>query len=132
MVRISRTAGTRRSVTGSAVSSAAASAGSAEFFDLLTGISPSSGVPPLITNLSIQSLGNPSLRRGQAPFRILPAHAALRHHDGHSHASAGLRQPLARPLLGYPGRLRNDPPRAIAQLLVLGLHVHHQVAVNVT
>jgi len=46
MVRISRTAGTRRSVTGSSVSSAAASAGSAEFFDPLTGISPWSGVPP--------------------------------------------------------------------------------------
>src|ERR1035438_10780359 len=115
MVRISRTAGTRRSVTGSAVSSAAASAGSAEFFDLLTGISPSSAVPPLITNLSIQSLGNPSLRRGQAPFRILAVHAPLRHHDRHAHASAGLRQPLARPFHGNPSRLRDYPARAGAR-----------------
>src|ERR1039458_7372058 len=132
MVRISRTAGTRRSVTGSSVSSAAASAGSAEFFDPPTGISPWSAAPPLITNLSIQSLGNPSLRRGQAPFRILAAHAALRHHDGHAHASAGRRQPLAGPLHGNPGRLRDNASRAVAQLLVLGLNVHHQVAVNVT
>jgi hypothetical protein len=40
MVRISRTRGMRFSVTGSSVSSAAASAGSAEFFDPLVGISP--------------------------------------------------------------------------------------------
>ena len=40
MVRMSRTRGMRCSVTGSSVSSAAASAGSAEFFDPLVGISP--------------------------------------------------------------------------------------------
>ena len=40
MVRMSRTRGMRCSVTGSSVSSAAASAGSAEFFEPLVGISP--------------------------------------------------------------------------------------------
>ena len=46
MVRMSRTAGTRSSTTGSPVKRAAASAGSAEFLDPLTAIRPSSGVPP--------------------------------------------------------------------------------------
>ena len=46
MVRMSRTRGMRCSVTGSSVSSAAASAGSAEFLAPLVGISPWSGMPP--------------------------------------------------------------------------------------
>ncbi len=53
MVRISRTLGIPRKITGSFVSSAAARAGSAEFFDPLTGISPVRALPPLMTNLSI-------------------------------------------------------------------------------
>ena len=53
IVRISRTRGMRFRMTGSSVSSAAASAGRAEFFDPLAGISPLSAVPPVIANLSI-------------------------------------------------------------------------------
>ncbi len=53
IVRISRTRGMRFRITGSSVSSAAASAGSAEFFDPPVGISPLRGVPPVIVNLSI-------------------------------------------------------------------------------
>src|SRR6058998_2514121 len=53
MVRMSRTAGIPRRITGSLVSSAAARAGSAEFLDPLTGIAPVSGRPPLMTNLSM-------------------------------------------------------------------------------
>ena len=53
MVRISRTAGMRRRITGSAVNSAAASAGRAEFLEPLAGIEPVRGRPPLMTNLSM-------------------------------------------------------------------------------
>ena len=53
MVAISFTRGIRVSVTGSSVNKQAASAGSAEFFDPLTGSSPLNGVPPEILNLSI-------------------------------------------------------------------------------
>ncbi len=53
MVRMSRTRGMRRSCTSPSVSSAAAMAGSAAFFEPLVGMAPWSGVPPWMTNLSI-------------------------------------------------------------------------------
>src|ERR1019366_9636817 len=98
-VRMSRTRGTRCRVTASSVNSPAASAGSAEFFEPLTGISPRSAAPPVITNLSIiypaksilgtlsslasfaQRLPDASARRGQPPLRLFPRDAGLTHHD---------------------------------------------------
>src|SRR5260370_35045023 len=53
MGMMSRTMGTLRRVTGSAVSNAAAIAGSAEFFAPLIVTVPCSGLPPRIRNLSI-------------------------------------------------------------------------------
>ena len=55
MVTRSRTFGTLRTTTLSAVSSAAAMAGSAEFFAPLTATAPRSAFPPLIKNLSIHA-----------------------------------------------------------------------------
>ena len=90
MVRMSRTRGMRCRVTGSSVSSAAASAGSAEFFEPLVGISPSSGVPPVMTNLSIECLSNPSARRGEPPLGLFAGQPRLRHQDRRAHAAARL------------------------------------------
>ena len=56
IVTRSRTFGTLRTTTLSAVSSAAAIAGSAEFFAPLIATAPRSAFPPLIRNLSIHAL----------------------------------------------------------------------------
>ena len=86
MVRMSRTWGMRCRVTGSSVSSAAANAGSAEFFDPLVGIVPWRAVPPVITNLSMtlsyralfsQGLRNAPARFGQPPLRVFAAQPDL-------------------------------------------------------
>src|SRR5579875_2743885 len=53
---MSLTGGMRRSVTGSAVRRQAASADRAAFLEPLTGSSPWSGVPPVISNLSMDTL----------------------------------------------------------------------------
>src|ERR1700761_1423494 len=58
---MSRTRGIRSSTTVSSVSSAAARAGNAEFFDPLVAMLPLSGAPPSITNLSILRLFFPAL-----------------------------------------------------------------------
>ena len=79
MVRMSRTAGIRLSTTGSSVSSAAANAGSAEFFDPLVAISPRRAAPPLMTNLSIESLRNPSAGRREPAFGFFAAGAGPGH-----------------------------------------------------
>ena len=92
MVRMSRTRGTRWSVTGSAVSSAAASAGSAEFFEPLVGISPLSATPPVMTNLSMISFslaeGLPDASAGAARRRSASSRdtAGGAHHDRGAHA----------------------------------------------
>ena len=70
MVTMSRTMAMLCSVTGSAVSSAAAITGSAEFFAPLMATVPCSALPPLMTNLSMgrlfsQRLPKISLRRKQ-------------------------------------------------------------------
>jgi hypothetical protein len=66
MVRTSASAGTFSRITGSAVSSAAASAGSAAFLAALVATSPRRGRPPSITSLT----GIRPPRRGQAPRNI--------------------------------------------------------------
>src|ERR1019366_1759049 len=109
-VRMSRTRGTRCKVTASSVNSPAASAGSAEFFEPLAGISPRSATPPVITNLSIiypaksilgtlsslansaQRLPDASTRCGQTPLRLFPRDAGLTHHDRGPYAHPALRQ----------------------------------------
>src|SRR5580658_8080423 len=108
MVRISRTRGMRRSVTGSSVSSEAASAGSAEFLEPLLAISPLRSVPPVITNLSMDAFPD---RRG--------------------HVVARFGEQLPRALVGNAGGLRDDAARAIQQFRVLGLHIHHQISVDI-
>src|ERR1019366_1388880 len=159
MVRISRTRGTRSSVTASSVNRLAASAGSAEFFEPLVGISPRRTDPPVITNLSMkpfqsqastrvstrqtrvsapqcplsfaQRLSNAPARCGQTPLRLCPRDAGLAHHDGGSPAHPAPRQQLEGALRRNPRCLRDDAPGAIHKLLVLRLDVDHQVAVNV-
>src|ERR1035438_7928525 len=95
MVRMSRTRGMRRSVTGSAVSSAAASAGSAAFFDPPAGISPRNLVPPVMANLSMEV------------FAFV---------NGRPHIVPGRHQQLGRALRGNAGCLGNDSARPVRQL----------------
>src|SRR5437764_4279571 len=109
MVRMSRTRGTRCSTTRSSVRRAAASAGSAEFFEPLVGISPCSAAPPVITNLSMWSsecflfgerLRHAPASRLQTPFRFFARYAGLAHNDGCAHAVSALRQQFASALVG--------------------------------
>src|SRR5580692_2412749 len=109
MVRMSRTRGMRRSVTGSSVSSAAASAGSAEFLEPLMAISPLRSVPPVITNLSMNAFPD---RRG--------------------HVVAGFGEQFRRARVGNAGGLRDDAAGAVQQFRIFGLHVHHQISVDIT
>ena len=103
MVRMSRTRGMRCSVTGSSVSSAAASAGSAEFLEPLVGISPLSGGAALdhefIHDHSSLAAFAQCLPHappcGQTPFRFLAVDAGLAHHDRDAHAVAARRQQFA-------------------------------------
>src|SRR5881227_3622352 len=91
IVTRSRTFGTLRTTTLSAVSSAAAIAGSAEFFAPLIATAPRSAFPPLIRNLSIHALfavadlQGPlfllcvfcvSVSSGLNPFLIHPVHVS--------------------------------------------------------
>src|SRR5580658_7304144 len=113
MVRMSRTRGTRFSVTLSSVRSAAARAGRAEFFEPLVGMVPCSGAPPSMTNLSINPIFvDESFYRG--------ANVVSRRFE----SVAGL---FGRRAGGYA----DDAYGAIAQFGVLRLHVHHQVAAHV-
>src|SRR5690349_19473921 len=99
----------RCKVTGSAVKRQAASAGSAAFLEPLTAISPFSGTPPSITNLSnLQSLPNPAVGARQQLFGLLARYGLLLHYDGDSHAAPGLIQKLGRLVVGYAGRSLND------------------------
>src|SRR5690242_2516430 len=139
MVRMSRTRGTRCSVTGSAVSSVAANAGSAEFFEPLVGISPRSAAPPVMTNLSMVSsrslfaerARHASTGRGETPFGFLARHACLAHHDRGSHAIAGRAKQFARALVRDARGLRDDAAGALHQFVIRRLDVHHQVSVHV-
>src|SRR5579884_226629 len=135
MVRMSRTAGMRSSVTGSAVSRQAASAGKAEFFAPLTAISPCSGLPPRIRSLSIgphaESCRNAVPRILQKLFRFAARQATPRHHDGRADAVAGGGQHTGRLFARYAGRAGDNPLRTVAQLRVLRLHVYHQVAIHI-
>jgi hypothetical protein len=77
IVMMSRTFGILCSVTGSAVSSPAAIAGSAEFFAPLMLTVPCSGFPPRILNLSIskfaETRGSAILLKLSANSRVIPA-----------------------------------------------------------
>src|SRR5690349_14838623 len=142
MVRISRTRGTRCRVTGSSVSKAAASAGSAEFFEPLVEISPFSETPPVITNLSMEILflrglfgerpRHASAGRGQAVLRLFARHAGFAHHNGRAHAIAAGGEQFRRAIRTDAGALGNDAAGALDQLVIGGLNVHHQVAVYIT
>src|SRR5271169_5479084 len=132
MVAMSRTSGMRCSVTGSSVSREAASAGKAEFFAPLVGISPRNGVPPRMTNLSMfESFRDAAPGRLQALFRSLARYAQPRHHDRSFHCTTrGVEQ--LRGALAIGARCFGDDTHgARAQLLVGWLHVHHEVAVDV-
>src|SRR5580704_18738233 len=103
MVTISRTMGILRRVTGSAVSSAAAIAGSAEFLAPLILTVPWSGFPPHILNLSI----HPFLF---SPRRLLFVQRPPQH-------SSGLRQLLLCRFHGEPLLQHNQrQPQIVAAL----------------
>src|ERR1017187_2903091 len=133
MVAMSRTLGMRCSVTGSSVSRQAASAGKAEFFAPLVGISPRSGVPPRMTNLSMfESFRDAAAGRSQALFRSLARDAQPRHHDRSFHCTTrGVEQLRRATAIGAAG-FGDDANGPLAQLRVGRLHVHHQVAVDVS
>src|SRR5947209_20449253 len=96
MVRTSRTGGMRSSVTRSDVSRQAASAGSAEFFAPLTAISPWSGTPPWIKNLStyFERLRDAPMRDGEQPLGLRTRDLLLLHYDGRADVAAGGLQQL--------------------------------------
>src|SRR5271166_727299 len=134
MVPISRTSGMRFSTTGSSVSRHAAKAGSAEFLAPLTAISPSSGWPPWMRNLSIlvfQGLGNSPTRGGEPGFGGRSIQVQPRHYDGGFNITAGFAQELTGAMVVYVRRSRDNPPGPVFELRVFRLHVHHQIAVNV-
>src|SRR5262249_40922736 len=95
MVRMSRTRGTRCKMTGSEVRSAAASSGSAAFWEPLAATEPLSRAPPLMTNLSILGL---------APER-----------DGFSHIIARRFEQLIGLFIADSGDPGDDAPRAVGQ-----------------
>src|SRR6185437_7119113 len=114
IVRISRTRGTRFRTTFSPVSSAAASAGRAEFFEPLVGIVPLSRTPPSMTSLSIQLIVVYQCVYGRA-------HIVIR--------GAKCSQSL---IETQTSRRLNNPNRPIQQLRVLRLHIHHQIPAHIT
>src|SRR5215472_11998672 len=120
MVRISRTSGMRLSVTFSDVSRAAARAGRAEFFAPLFAISPSSGVPPSITNLSISSLL--AGRFFVVVFRGFPLA------DGFADVVAGGGKESTGVIVRNPCGGADDTSRAVAEFRVFRLHVDHEIS----
>src|SRR5437879_4080294 len=119
MVRTSRTGGMRSSVTRSEVSRQAASAGRAEFFAPLTAISPSSGTPPWIRNLStlFESLRNASAGPREQTFRFGARDALLLHDDGRAHAAVRRIEQLRGTFVRHTRRLLDNAPGPIFQLL---------------
>src|SRR5580658_9460426 len=104
MVRMSRTGGMRFSFTGSSVSKQAASAGSAEFFAPLIAISPSSGRPPSIRNLSmlgLQRLRYSPAGRSQLGLRGSFIDRLAGHQNGRLHVAPGGAQE-------FPGAIVTD------------------------
>ncbi len=95
MVAMSFTRGTRCRVTGSSVNRQAASAGSDEFLEPLTGISPLKGVPPTILNLSIST------------YFVSASAARSRLLDAASRASASIR---VSPNFCMTMAVRTEPP----------------------
>src|SRR5215470_12458857 len=98
IVTKSRTFGMLCSVTGSAVSSAAAITGSAEFFAPLTATVPRSAFPPLIRNLSISCFaqcGAQVAARRQFLLRCSSVYTQLQHDDRHSHIVSGRTQSVS-------------------------------------
>src|SRR5580692_4951544 len=113
MVRISRTRGMRSSTTVSAVSSAAARAGRAEFLEPFVEIVPLSAAPPSMTNLSIG-------------FGLFPARYRI------ANVITRCRQHTTRLLVRHSRRLGDDSLRPVPQLRILRLHVHHQIAPHIS
>ena len=68
----------------------------------------------------------------QSAAGVFPANTGFGHYDGYSHVVFCLREQGLRLLFGNVGGLRNDAPRTFHQFGISRLHVHHQIAVNVT
>ena len=152
MVMMSRTCGILCRCTASAVSSAAAMAGSAAFFAPLICTAPSSGLPPWILNRSICPLrailfcGAENSRLAAAPLRapgarcrLIPAAiaapaAALAPVFSITSASgqivSRLPQGVFRRRRADSRRFLENPRAAAAQLLVCQRHVNHPILVN--
>src|SRR5262249_15827043 len=136
MVIRSRTFGMLCSVTFSAVSSDAAMTGKAEFLAPLIATVPSSGLPPLIRNLSVdrllsQRLTQISLRASQPGARMLGVQSQPQHDQRYSHVVSGLTQSeFGRGHVRAAG-FGQDAQPAVAQLLIRQHDVDHQVLVDV-
>src|SRR6267378_710256 len=156
MVIRSRTFGMLCSATFSEVSSAAAITGSAEFFAPLIATVPCSTFPPLIKNLSIPPPASSPLasRRRKSQNRVFLLLLRTENPTTHS-PSAHRKSPFATPSFLFasavpipsfnitsatriscpttrnacPARLRQNPQRAIRQLLIRQQHVNHQVLI---
>src|ERR1700730_11459273 len=160
MVMRSRTLGILWRVTGSFVSSAAAIAGNAEFFAPLMATVPSSGLPPLIRNLSMRAnqtkcemrTVSPLMRLNefrpsplltqrctQMSFRIAQSfccvsgvHLQFQHHQRHPQVVSRLTQSVFRSRQTLAAGVRQDAHHSLRNLAIRCFHIDHQVFINVS
>src|SRR5204862_8226504 len=96
------------------------------------------GLPTLITSFSMstppspESFADASTRGSQLPLCLVPIHSEPCHHNRCLYDSARGVQKFAGVIISNLGGLADDSRGAIHQLMIPGLNIHHQIAIDVT